>query len=90
MKPLYGYDIDGVAAKNIELKKPYVVISGRTFEEYHKGGHPARLAQDVPVYIRGQGELSDWYEAGKFKAMMVNYLGVTEFYEDSKLQAKFI
>lgn len=85
---LHGYDIDGVLTKGVERKYPYVVISGRIFAEYDD--FCKKLAQDAAVYIRGDGELGDRLAAGNFKAMMINHLNVTEFYEDDEFQATII
>ena len=90
MKQLYGYDIDGVCSKKIEKKHPYVVISGRTGAEWNDGGLYAELAKDSPIFIRYKGVAGDRDDAGNFKAMMINYLGVTVFYEDEEYQANII
>jgi hypothetical protein len=87
---LYGYDIDGVCSKGIEKKTPCVIISGRTFAEYKNDKHCPELSDMYPVYIRGVGKFGDRIAAGNFKAMMINYLGVTEFYEDDIVQADII
>lgn len=88
MEVLYGYDIDGVMTKNIKVKFPYIIISGRTFRHYD--AFVKQLAQNVPVYIRGIGEVEDWQLAGHFKASIINLMKVTEYYEDEPLQADII
>ena len=90
MEKLYGYDIDGVCSLGIEKKIPYVIISGRTFSEYKQDKWCAELSNDAPLYIRGKGVHGDRLDAGLFKAMMINYLGVSEFYEDDEIQADII
>ncbi len=85
---LYGYDIDGVISKNIQVKFPYVIISGRTFKEYDK--FVKQLAQNIPVYIRGVGEYGDRIHAGEFKSQIINILEVSEYYEDDPAQANII
>jgi len=83
-----GYDIDGVLSLGIEPSGEYVVISGRTMAEYDE--LVKYLAQKAPVYIRCTGEYGDRKDAGKFKAKMINILGVTEFHEDDPIQAEII
>lgn len=85
---LYGYDIDGVITKGITINHPCVVISGRTFSEYDE--LCSRLSNEYPLYIRWKGKYGDAKEAGEFKAMMINYLGIEEFYEDDLIQASII
>jgi len=83
-----GYDIDGVLTAGVKLEKGSVVISGRTFGEYDD--FAKRAAQICPVYIRGVGMYGDRNAAGHFKASMINFLGVTEFYEDDDVQINII
>jgi hypothetical protein len=77
-----------VLTKGIVPVSPYVVISGRTFREYDK--FVSELASVAPVYIRGIGSYGDQQHAGKWKALMVSVLGVTDFYEDDPIQAELI
>ena len=49
-----------------------------------------KLANKAPVYIRGTGKYGDQYHAGKFKADMINMLGINEFYEDDPIQINII
>ena len=83
-----GYDIDGVLTMGITPEEGSVVISGRTFEEYDDFAKQA--AELCPVYIRGVGQQGDREHAGRFKAIMIKMLGVTEFYEDDEVQAEII
>ena len=85
---MIGYDIDGVLDSGFEPTGDFVIISGRTFAEYDNLCR--RLAQLAPLYIRGVGEFGDRQAAGEFKALMINHLGVTVFYEDDKIQADII
>lgn len=84
---LVGYDIDGTLTGRDDLTG-CVVISGRTFAEYNDTCRS--LAQRVPVYIRGIGAFGDREHAGRFKAVMIRVLGVTEYYEDDPVQANII
>lgn len=70
------------------IRTSYVVISARTFSEYNKTCKD--LAQDAPVYIRGTGNYGDRQDGGRFKASMINLLGVQEFYEDDPVQIRII
>jgi len=88
MGELKGYDIDGVLSIGVKPEGKYVVISGRTFADYDE--FAVNLSKQTPVYIRGVGERDDRVHAGRFKAMMINFLGVTEFYEDDDVQIKVI
>jgi len=84
---LRGYDIDGVLTAGVQPIAPAVAISGRCFPGYDD--FAKRIAQFFPVYIRGVGQ-ADAVDAGKFKAMIINHLGVEEFYEDDDVQIKVI
>jgi hypothetical protein len=84
---LNGYDIDGVILPNrhgnkggVKLEPPCVIISGRTLDEYSK--ECKLLASCYPVYIRGIGDTHNEDQSIEFKAMIINYLGVTTFHED--------
>lgn len=88
MEELYGYDIDGVMTKNIQVKFPYIIISGRTFKHYDT--FVKELAQNAPVYIRAIGDSSDWKHSAYFKASIINLMKITEFYEDEPKQADII
>lgn len=86
-----GYDIDGVllpnkkgTGGNVVPKPPCVIISGRLFESYSR--ECRKLSQKYPVYIRGTEKVT----AGRFKAEIINLLGITEFHEDSEEQANLI
>lgn len=88
MKKLRGYDIDGVLTSGIQPIGDFVVISGRTFAEYDDFAKKA--AQLAPVYIRGSGQYGDRVDAGNFKALTINRLGVTDFFEDDPVQIEII
>jgi len=84
-----GYDLDGVLSlQDAATLKDCVVISGRTFAEYDSLAKV--FASVVPVYIRGSGAKGDREDAARFKAMMINYLDITTYYEDDPLQAQRI
>jgi hypothetical protein len=85
---LRGYDIDGVLTIGIQPIEPYVIVSGRTFSEYND--FAKKLATSAPLYIRGVGQYGDREDAGKFKAKMINFLGIREFYEDDPVQLNII
>ena len=83
-----GYDIDGVLTAGFRPQIGDVVISGRTFAEYDE---IAKSASSIcPVYIRGVGRRGDKQHAGRFKASMIQMLGVTTFYEDDPIQIAII
>jgi len=85
---LRGYDIDGVLAAGVKPKKPYVVISGRVFSSWNQTIKD--IGTDAPIYLRPFGDYGSHHDAGKWKGMMIAYLGVDEFYEDVPLQATII
>jgi hypothetical protein len=85
---LNGYDIDGVLGRGVRIERPCVCISGRTLAEWD--GLCAQIAQQMPIFIRGMGGFGDVGDAGRFKARMINGLGVTKFYEDDPEQARII
>jgi hypothetical protein len=87
-KMLRGYDIDGVLTNGLKPEKPFVIISGRTFSEYDDYTKNAALL--APLYIRGTGQVGDNVHAGVFKSNIINWLGVTEFYEDNQIQIDII
>lgn len=86
---LRGYDLDGVLTEGVVPKYPYVVISGRTFNEHLLRFSPG-TDHALGVYIRGSGKYGDHQASGEFKAMMINHLGVTEFHEDRPEQTAII
>ncbi len=80
-----GYDYDGVLSVGVKPDTPFVVISGRTWEE------------DLPFFdgaeaiaIRGVGRYGDWEHAARFKAEMIRLWEVTKFYEDDPGQVEII
>ena len=85
---MVGYDIDGVCTQGVEPTGECVIISGRTWSEYDE--LCKSLAQKFPLYIRGVGRYGDRRHAGQFKALMIAFLGITEFHEDDPLQAEII
>lgn len=85
---MIGYDIDGVLTSGFTPQPNDVVISGRTFVEYDNTAKNAALI--CPVYIRGVGRRGDKQHAGRFKANMIQILGVTRFYEDDPVQIAII
>lgn len=84
-----GYDLDGVLTKGGFLPvEPFVIISGRTFQEYdHVCQSWARLA---PLYIRGIGEYGDHVAAALFKSKIIKMLKLARFYEDNEVQARIL
>lgn len=82
-----GYDLDGVMGK-IKPKKPYVIISGRLYDEW--GKTIKEVGTDVPIYLRPSGKWGDEISAGLWKAEMINKLDITEYYEDSFVQIQII
>lgn len=85
---LRGYDIDGVLTRKVEPVKPYVVISGRTLDEWERT--VKEIGVGAPIYLRPYGQPGDRMLAGRWKAEMIERLDVKEFYEDDRVQAKII
>ncbi len=89
MKPLYGYDIDGVLVPRLVVPlAPYVVISGRLYTEWERT--VSEIGTDVPIYLRPHGTNGDKWHAAHWKATMIKHLGITVFFEDDAFQAQFI
>ncbi len=86
---LRGYDVDGVLVPcKVEPRHPYVVITGRKFHEFPRTLIEVGICS--AVYCRPNGIDGDHQAAGEWKATMINLLEVTEFYEDTPLQAEII
>lgn len=88
---LVATDFDGTFGEDTEPmppSKPTLVISGRTFQEYDS--RIGEVARNLPVYIRGSGNVGDGVHAGEFKATMINLLNVTHFLEDDPTQIAII
>lgn len=83
-------DIDGTWLNLTPVEQAGVTafITGRTFSEYD--AFAKELAQSRPVYMRGVGEVGGNEQAGEFKALVINWLGVTTFYEDNPLHQNII
>ena len=80
-----GYDIDGTLSAGVIPEEPYVVISGRTWNEWDDS-----QSWHVPVAIRGVGVYGDSVDAANFKVTMINLWEVTDYYEDDTRQADII
>lgn len=90
-KILVATDFDGTFGEDVDPKPPShptLCISGRTFREYNDD--IKETSQDMPVYIRGSGQVGDAVDAAEFKAMMISRLGVTHFLEDDPKQIAII
>lgn len=85
---LRGYDIDGTLTTGLKPIEPFIIISGRTVQEYDDAAK--RLASIAPLYIRGVGKIGDQQHGGRFKAEIIKILGVDEFYEDDPIQIEII
>jgi hypothetical protein len=85
-----GYDINGVITKGIKPEPGSVILSGTTFSQFEEGEYIRKLCSQFPTYIRGIGIPHDSVKCGEFKSMMIKYLGIAEFYEDSDIQIEII
>ncbi len=88
---LVATDLDGTLGKKVIPMPPCdptICISGRTFSEYDSVAKS--VGQQMPIYIRGVGQLGDRTAAGNFKAKMIKLLSVTHFLEDDPVQAEII
>ena len=88
----YGYDIDGVLFPcKIELKRPCVIITGRSFQRWYETMSDLADFRDIPIYLNPVSiEQESLKSAAYWKAQMINDLGITEFYEDIQEQATII
>lgn len=86
---LTGYDLDGVVFRGVKPQKldNAVYISGRMYDCFD-----ALYTQldKHPIYIRPIGSEPGSIAAGKWKAAMINLLGVKVFYEDEPIQLEII
>jgi hypothetical protein len=80
-----GYDIDGVITIGVRPKKGDVVITGRTIDFYEE---TKDLEIDVPIYFNPYHHTIE--DAGRWKAEMIQKLGIEKFYEDDLTQIKII
>ena len=83
-----GYDIDGVLTKKIIPEKPYIVISGRTVDEWDRT--VKQIGIDAPIYLRPYGRHVDVLLAGIWKAEMITRFGIKKFHEDDQRQIDII
>lgn len=98
MFELSGYDIDGVLTVGIVPVEPFVIISGRVWGEDSEIVRTLSFQMErIPysmkalgIYLRGSGTYGDRETSGMFKAMMINHLQVSTFYEDDELQISLI
>lgn len=87
---LSGYDIDGVLVPlRVVPRMPFVIISGRLPDTWEItmnqiGGY------NVPIYLRPFGTYGDLVAAARWKAQIINHLGVEEFHEDDEHQVAII
>jgi len=84
---LVGTDLDGTFGKKttpLPPQVPILCISGRTWSEYDQ--RAKQVAAQMPLYIRGTGDVGDPQAAAFFKATMIKQLGVTHFCEDDQTQ----
>ncbi|MCK4686597.1 MAG: hypothetical protein KAT66_00545 [Candidatus Lokiarchaeota archaeon] len=89
---LKGYDIDGVITEGIVPESDAVIITGRSREEapetytmlYKRGIFNAVYFNAVSFEDKTRESSGFW------KSLVINLLGVEEFYEDEKLQADII
>ncbi len=80
-----GYDLDGVLVNGVEPEDPYVIISGRLWDE----GAPD-MGSALSVALRGVGSSGDVEDAGRFKATMINLWKVDRYFEDDLTQVEII
>lgn len=77
-----GYDIDGVLTNGFIREKPYVLITGRTINQWedtiYDFGH-----LHCPVYLRPFGLPEDQKAAAEWKMNMINWIGLDKYYEDN-------
>lgn len=85
---MIGCDIDGVLVAKVPFVVPesdYVIISGRKTDDWPNTlkslGHERRIYLR-PVYFPG--------DSPHWKAAMIQWLGVTKFYDDDPNQAREI
>jgi len=77
-----AYDYDGVISKGIEPKENSPIITSRSFEETDRIDE--EILKKHPVYFNPvTWSEKDKENGAKWKAEMINKLGIEEFYEDN-------
>ncbi len=95
---LRGYDIDGVLYPQVKvnLTEPFVIISGRPNTPERRQQTIAELRalgikfKEEQLYMRYFGGPVDYKDSAKYKAEIINKLGVFRFFEDEEKQAKIL
>jgi len=85
---LRAYDFEALSTGLSPQGNNFVIVSGRTRQEY--AADIQSWATRFPVYIRHVGAPGDREHAGIFKAQMIHWLGIQEFYEDDDVQINLI
>lgn len=95
-KEIFGYDFDGVVSEGIVPKKGGVIITGRTpdyKEQTKKEMDKMGVSAPVKFYPRmdldGNKKVRD-KQIAEHKVKEIKKAGVTQFHEDTKLQAEII
>lgn len=93
---LNGYDIDGVllpynGAEGLVPQEPYIIVSGRNYTQFYNTVNKLREKGIYgPILLRPSSKVGDRVQSGEWKANVINFAGVTTFYEDEDLQAEII
>lgn len=85
---LRGYDIDGVITAGIKPEKPCILITARSLASWDETIR--EIGTEIPIFLSPYGEPGYNRNTAKWKAQVINLLGVAEFYEDSTAQADYL
>lgn len=81
-------DMDGVYGAGFRVNEPFIIISGRTTDEF--AATVQQTGGRIAIYLRTKGNYGDGQLGGEHKAALINALGIVKFYEDDELQARII
>lgn len=92
-----GYDFDGVITKGIIPVIGDCIITGRTWKDVERTKQEMikLLVPNVPIYFmppiwKEARDREGLIKTGEWKALMIDATGITEFFEDNKIQFEAI
>ena len=86
---MIGLDMDGVYAAGFRVEQPFVIISGRTCDEFERTLRQVN-EPNIAIYLRPFGAYGDSKSAALWKAAVINAAEITDFYEDCPIQANYL
>lgn len=89
---IIGYDFDGVITHGVRpIPGRSVIITGRSWKQHrHTLDQMKALGVDCPVYFSPSPQNSSPEGAARWKAHLIEHIGISIFYEDDAMQAHMI